>query len=573
MKRLNAILFCLLVLVLLTGLLSWKGFKERPVYTEPVKFTSITMCSSFATDWSDTSVIQNRILPGLGDLQYKISTSNSQAQEFFNQGLRLIYAFNHWESIQSFRHAAKLDPDCAMVYWGLSLAYGPNINDINPKDRENLAYESIQKAISKMSKASAIEKEMILALSKRYDGNAYDDRSPLNIAYSEAMSALALKFPNDPEVQTLCADAIMNTMPWDYWLKTGEPKPETAKAKNILDNALKKFPKHPGANHLYIHLLEASPEPSTALASAKILETSMPGAGHIVHMPAHIYLRVGEYSKSIEANKKAVAADENYLANSENRGMYRWGYYPHNIDFISFSAYMEGRSELAISTAMKLAYKGNLISVSNPVFAQYFSVEPMIAFTRFGKWNDILSLQQPDDNFVYAQLIYRFAKGMASLRTDNLKDAKIQWSKLDSLCKLDTLKNIYFSFNPVSDIVQVPLHILSGEIQIREKKMELGVISLTKAVEAEDNLRYMEPPDWKIPSRQFLGAALLESNKYAEAATVFLDDLKRNPENVWSLYGLNQIEVAGKNSGAGEIAQRFKKASVNSDIKFSRSAF
>ncbi|MBL7859273.1 MAG: hypothetical protein JNM57_16390 [Cyclobacteriaceae bacterium] len=568
---------CITSVLVLTVLLLWAWKKNDTVepifYAKPVA-TPITMCGSFTYDWSDTLIQKARLLPGLGDLRYPVSTTSLEAQAYFEQGLKLVYAFNHWEAIQAFRAAIQLDANCAMAYWGLALAYGPNLNDVNPKDRERIAYESIQKAIAKKAYVSPTERDFIDAMAARYNGKAYDNRDSLNQAYASAMLQLAKKYPTNVEAQTLCADAIMNTMPWDYWEKDGSPKAATAEAKTVLEKTLKQFPNHPGAHHLYIHLVEASPLPEQALPSAQFLENAMPGAGHIIHMPAHIYLRTGQYARSVEVNQRAVKADEEYLANSDNRGMYRFGYYPHNVDFISYSSYMEGRSSLAIQTALKLAYKGGLITESNPVFAQYFSVEPLIAFIRFGKWNDILSLPEPDDKLIYAKLMWHFARGMASVRSGYLQQAQHELVKLDSLCKLDTLQQIYFSFNPVSDIVKVPLHLLRGEVLRKQSNVEEGLQALQEAVTAEDDLRYMEPPDWKIPSRHFLGAALLETGKFAESEQVYLQDLKRNPENGWSLTGLQQCQLKlGKKTEMVSTAKRFSQAWKNSDVAISASRY
>ncbi|RAV99133.1 tetratricopeptide repeat protein [Pseudochryseolinea flava] len=566
------------VLILFMSVLlswSWTSFKKVDpiIYTRPVE-TPITVCGSFGVNWFDTTSTATRILPGLGDLHYPITTSSTNAQAYFEQGLRLIYAFNHWEAIQSFREATRLDPNCAMAYWGLALAYGPNLNDVNPKDRERIAFESIQKAQAGKIRVSQVEQDLIDALAARYDGKSYDNRDSLNQAYATAMQQLVKKYPNDAEVNTLCADAIMNTMPWDYWSKDGSPKPATAEAKVILETALKKFPKHPGAHHLYIHLVEASSNPGQALPSAQFLEEAMPGAGHIIHMPAHIYIRTGQYARAIELNQRAAKVDEAYLSSSANQGMYRMGYYPHNVDFISFSSYMEGRSALAINTAMKLAYKGSMINKSNPVFAQYFGVEPLIAFTRFGKWDDILSLPAPDDNMLYSTILWRFARGMAYTRKKEITNAEAELQKLDSLTKLDTLQTIYFSFNPVSNIVKVPLHILRGEVSIAKGKAEEGIEILREAVKLEDELRYMEPPDWKIPSRHYLGAALFDAAKYADAELIYLDDLKKNPENGWSLMGLQLTQNRlGKKSDVLANAKRFNKAWKNADVTITSSRY
>lgn len=565
--------FCLLVLAV--SLWSWGSYKKsNAVYYPKPTDVPMTMCGSGFFDWTDTTYVQAKLLPGLGDLHYPVSTTSLKAQEFFEQGLRLVYAFNHWEAIQSFREATLLDPEFAMGYWGLALAYGPNLNDVSPKDRELMAFQSIQKAIERKGHVSEVEKEMIDAMATRYNGRAYESRDSLNQAYATAMKLVANKYPKDAEAQTLCADAIMNTMPWDYWEKDGSPKTATAEAKGLLESTLKAFPNHPGAHHLYIHLVEASPNPELALKSAQFLETAMPGAGHIVHMPAHIYLRTGQYTKSLELNIQAAKVDEEYLANSSNYGMYRVVYYSHNVDFISFSSYMEGRSYLGIQTAMKMGYKGGNITTLNGPWAQYLLVEPIVAFVRFGKWNDILSLSEPDAHLPYAQTMFHFGRGLASVRTGNLQNAADELIRLDSLCALDTLQSFYFSFNPASEIVKVPLHILRGELLLKQNKVEEGLAALREAVAAEDNLRYNEPPDWKIPSRHFLGAALIKAGKFDEAEKIYLEDLKKNPENGWSLTGLIQCQSnTGRKSEMAATAKRFAKAWKNSDVALTASVF
>ncbi|HKZ36996.1 MAG TPA: tetratricopeptide repeat protein [Chryseolinea sp.] len=576
MKSQKTIISILLFSTCTIGLLSWTNL-ESPNTTNNSKPISspIAMCGSFPLQWNDTiGRAPAKILPGLGNLHYPITTKSVKAQEFFEQGLRLIYAFNHWEAIQAFKEASKLDPDCAMAYWGLALAFGPNLNDWNPKDRERMALEAIQKAQSKKERISQVEKDFIDAMAARYDGKAYENRDSLNRTYADAMMKLAKQYPDDAEAQTLCADAIMNTMPWDYWKKDGSPKPETAAAKKILENVLQKFPNHPGAHHLYIHLVEASATPELGLKSAQFLETAMPGAGHIVHMPAHIYVRVGEYSKSIESNIIATKVDEQYLSYSNNQGMYRLMYYPHNIDFISFSSYMEGRSNLGIQTALKLAYKGSFSKIATPGFSQYLTVEPMIAYTRFGKWGDILALPDPGSDILYAQVMWRFSRGMAFIRSGYTSEANIELAKLDSLNKLDTLKSIYISFNPVSSSSQIASSLLRGEILVKEKKFDEAITAFRDAVQNEDSLRYNEPPDWKIPTRHFLGAALLDAGKFEEAEKVYLEDLKINRENGWSLTGLQQCYLKqGKKSNVAGTAKRFAKAWKNSDIAINASRF
>lgn len=575
MTKMKTFLYVFILLVAGISLWSWKKFERNATRYYPVPLNyPVTFCGNLPLNWMDSMVAQPKILPGLGNLHYPITTTSLEAQKFFEQGLRLIYAFNHWEAIQAFREAARLDPDCAMAYWGLALAFGPNLNDWNPKDRERIALEYIEKAKSKKIRISQVEKDFIDALAKRYNGRAYDVRDSLNQTYADGMRNIAQQYPNDVEIQTLYADAIMNTMPWDYWEKDGSPKPQTREAKKVLENVLAKFPNHPGAHHLYIHLIEASPTPELALNSAKFLESAMPGAGHIVHMPAHIYVRLGDYSKSIEVNTKAVKVDEDYLSFSENQGMYRVMYYPHNVDFISFSSYMEGRSNLGIQTALKLAYKGNFAGGAVPGFSQYLLVEPMIAYTRFGKWTEILALPDPGNAILFAQVMWRFSRGLAFLRSGYQAEAKGELTKLDSLNKLDTLKSIYITFNPVSSSSQIASSLLRGEILLQQKKIDEAVSAFQLAVKTEDELRYNEPPDWKIPTRHYLGAALLEAGRFAEAEQVYTEDLKRNRENGWSLTGLQRCQNAlGKKSEVAAAAKRFTKAWKNADVAITTSRF
>lgn len=574
MKRIKRPLIFVILLIPIISLLSWINLDRRkPAGYSRQANVPISVCGAASWSWTDT-IIQPKILPGLGNLHYPITTSSLEAQKFFEQGLRLIYAFNHWEAIQSFREAARLDPDCAMAYWGLALAFGPNLNDWNPKDRERIALESIEKAKANKSRISQVEKDFIDALAARYNGKAYGVRDSLNTAYAESMARIARQYPEDAEIQTLYADALMNTMPWDYWEKDGTPKDQTSEAKKVLEKVLLKFPNHPGAHHLYIHLVEASPTPELALTSAKFLETAMPGAGHIVHMPAHIYVRVGDYSRSIDLNVQAAKVDEDYLSFSANQGMYRLMYYPHNIDFITFSSYMEGRSNLGILTALKLAYKGNYMTEAVPGFSQYLMVEPMIAYTRFGKWTDILALPDPGNSILYAQVMWRFSRGLAFLRSGYYGAATDELSKLDSLNSLDTLKSIYITFNPVSSSSQIASSLLRGEILLKHKKFDQAIIAFQDAVKNEDELRYNEPPDWKIPARHFLGAALFEAGKFTEAEQVYLEDLKRNRENGWALTGLQRCQNAlGKKSDVANTAKRFAKAWKNSDIALTTSRF
>lgn len=576
MKRRTLFILLPVLGAVMAGLLAWKTENTPRIQAATyLKEKPIAFCgSAFTFLWSDTSFTRPAIIPGLGNLRYPVTTTSLKAQEYFDQGLRLIYAFNHWEAVRSFQEAVRLDPEFAMGYWGLALAFGPNINDWNPADRERLAFESIGKAKSKTARISAVEKDLIQALARRFDGMAHANRDSLNNAYAESMEAVAAKYPNEVEVMVLAADAIMNAMPWNYWNKDGSPKPATSRARQLLERALKQAPQHPGAHHLYIHLVEASAKPEDALGSARFLEDAMPGAGHIVHMPSHIYVRTGQYHRSLEINIRATKADEDYLSSSGNQGMYRSGYYPHNIDFICYSAYMEGKSGVGIPNALKLAYKGNFIAESLPGFYQYFTIEPMVAYVRFGKWNDILSLPEPEDKLLYAKLIYRFSRGLALLRKGYTAHAREELYQLDSLAKLDTLNQMMVTFNTVSSSAQVALHILRGEMLLKENKYSDAINHFKKAVRAEDDMTYNEPPDWKLPARHYLGAALIKAGDYKQAEEVYLEDLKRNRENGWSLTGLQQCQShLGKKSELPETAKRFASAWREADVAITSSVY
>lgn len=572
MKRLWMI--CLLVTV--ASLLAWTGFK-KPVKQSPPpdgRNVPIAMCGSFLL--SDTSLVPPRILPGLGSLHYKITTTSPKAQEFFDQGLRMMYGYNQWEALRSFREAANLDPACGMAYWGMALTLGPYINEPNPKDREKMAFDAIQKAKARFRTVSPSEKDFIDALAARFDGKAHDNRDSLNQAYYRAMAKLSKKYPNDPEVQTLFADALMNTVPWQWWDLNGTPKPATLEARPVLENVIKKFPNHPGANHLYIHLMEESPTPEVAMASAEFLETALPAAGHLVHMPGHIYQRTGEYQRSIETNQRAVIADEKYLAESltEDYGFYRAGYHPHNIDFIVYSSYMTGQSDLAIRSAAKLVYRSSPLVNMFPPLYEYILSEPLTAYVRFGKWNEILTVSLPDPKYVGATVMWRYARGLAYLRKGYMMDARRELRLLDSLNRLDMLKSMVTYYNSFGDLANIATHTLRGEILMSEKKWDQGAKELNAAIAGEDLLNYNEPPDWRIPVRQYLGADLLQAGRYAEAEQVYLEDLKRNRNNGWSLQGLMQSqEKLGKTKETAATSERFQKAWKNADVKLSSSVF
>lgn len=557
--------------VALVLIMSWKK-GAKPSATPPVE-VSIAMCGKFIIQ-DDYFASPVKLLRGLGDLHYRISTRDSAAQQFFDQGLRLIYAFNHVEALRAFQEAARRDPESAMAYWGQALALGPNINDWNPKDREAMAMDAITKARDRANAATEKERDMIEAMAARYDGKVHEVRDTLNRAYLNAMEKIAAKYPGDSEVLTLYADAIMNSMPWDYWNHDGSPKPGTMNARKALESTLKKFPRHPGAHHLYIHLLEASSRPRDAYASAQFLETAMPKAGHLVHMPAHIYARVGEYDRSNTSNVKAIRVDEEFLAESEDQGFYRIGYYPHNIDFLVYGSLMNGQYAQAFRDGAKLSYHMNAMETMMPLYYDFFGISPITTYVRFGAWNDILALPAPDSRYYHLMAVQHFARGLAFVRKDMLPNAETELHKLDSLTGLDTLKSIYAFYSSAHQIATVSAQLLRGEVMMKKKNVSDGIRALEQAVAAEDTMRYNEPPDWRLPTRHFLGAALMEAGKFDEAEKVYEADLQRNPENGWSLQGLLQCQKKlGKQKQAADTQKRFDKAWRQSDVKITSSRF
>ena len=496
----------------------------------------------------DTTQQISPLFENLGNLNLTISTNNERAQTFFNQGLKLTYAFNHAEAHRSFMEASRLDPESAMTYWGQAYALGPNINDPLPDDeRKNKYNEAMEKATKYAAKASPKEQALINALRSRYSADLGKDVVVLNEAYMQAMAKVLQQFPNDADVQVLFAAAVMNTVPWNYWDKDGNPSPNIPEAKAALERAMEINPDHPGAHHYYIHMVEL-PKPDLAVPSADRLGALMPAAGHIVHMPSHIYIRVGRYKDAVTANQAAILADEDYISQCYSQGLYPLGYYPHNIHFLWSAASLLGDSEVAIDAAKKTAEKvptGELITLP---FLQDFASTPMLAYTRFGKWNDILTIPAPNPEIKHLNLIRHYARGMAFIRKGNAKEAREELIALENFKDDPELMDIVATaHNPSSNIAKIAYEVIAGELAALEGDLTKATEHLQKAVEAEDNLTYTEPAAWHIPTRQNLGAVLLKAEKFAEAEAVYKEDLDVLRQNGWSLMGLyKSLEAQGK---------------------------
>ena len=515
------------------------------------------------------------LFDNLGNHHYKVTTNSKRAQEFFDQGLKLVYAFNHAEAHRSFREAARLDPNCAMAFWGQALALGPNINDPLPdEERTTNAYLAAKQALALASKVSKKERALIEALQSRQLEDPTADRQELNIAYSKSMQPLRDKYPDDPEVQTLYAAAMMNTMPWNYWTNDGTPNPGTLDAKAALESAMKINPDHAGAHHYYIHMVEL-PDPDLAVASADRLLGLMPGAGHLVHMPAHIYIRVGMYKKARLANVMAIEADEDYISQCLAQGLYPMAYYPHNIHFLWSAASWEGNSAIALQAADKTASRVMRDQVQDLPFMEDFISTPLLAQVRFGKWNEILSTPHPGKNLKHVTMVWHYARGMAFVAKGEIQEAQEELEALQELAKDPDLENLLANYtNPTAKVIPVAIHVLSGEMAAAQGQIAKAVGLLEEGAAFEDQLVYSEPPAWHIPVRQNLGAVLLQAGKAAEAQKVFEEDLKNNRENGWSLFGLYQSHLMqGNSQQAQEMQQRFHQAWAEADVTLTSSRF
>lgn len=511
------------------------------------------------------------LLEGLGDLHYPI-TSSEAAQRFFDQGLRLVYAFNHAEAVRAFEEAARLDPEAPMPHWGKALALGRNLNDGMPRERELQALRSLEQARSRRGHADRREQALIDALASRYSADEAADRASLDTAWVEAIAKVAEQFPDDPEPSTLHAAAIMNTMPWDYW-RGGEPQPGTLEAKHLLERVIARHPRHPGAHHYYIHLMEAR-EPRLAEPSADALGKLMPSAGHLVHMPAHIYIRVGRYDDAVDSNLRAIDADLDYIAQCSAQGLYPAAYYPHNIHFLWASATFGGRSELAIESADSLAREVPAEMASSLAFLQNYLTTPLFARVRFGRWQEILDTPQPPAGQIFQNAMWRYARGLAAAATGNSRAAKRHLKALGRFRRDAALADIRISFARATDLVRLAEHLVAGELHASEGRTKRAVAEMRAAVALQDGLRYAEPPSFHYPVRQSLGAVLLEAGRVEEAEVVYRQDLEHNPHNGWSLFGLaKSLAEQGRNEEAEAAERRFRQAWQSADVELEASVF
>jgi tetratricopeptide (TPR) repeat protein len=517
------------------------------------------------------------LFDGLGDFHRRATTSSAEAQKFFDQGMRFLWAFNHDESTRSFAKAAELDPSCAICYWGVVLTVGPNYNlPMMAEQRAKVAWEALGQAEKYSSQASPAEQALISALSKRYNGPKVLDslnEMPLFIAYANAMKAVSQKFPNDFDVQTLYAEAMMNLHAWKLWTPDGHPAPGTTEILATLESVLKRDPWHPGANHYYIHAVEASPDPGRGIAAAERLRGLMPASGHLEHMPAHIMQRVGRYEEASEANRKGIAADLAYLAKTKPLDYYNLVYTAHNYQFLAFSAAMEGRSEEALEAARRARefVTDDLIATMPGMdwpFSEVYSV-----LVRFGRWDEMIAEPPPNPRFKALTGGYLYAKATALAAKGRVAEAKATVDDLEKLAG-ELPADAAAGFNTAKDVLAVGVLVAKARIAGAQNEPEEAINLLRQAVAKEDQLAYDEPADWFFPVRHLLGAELLKVGRANEAEAVYRADLRRHPANGWALAGLSAaLEVEQKSRAAAKAKAQMESAWKSADVKLVSSAF
>jgi tetratricopeptide (TPR) repeat protein len=514
------------------------------------------------------------LFDNLGSHHHPVTTRSPEAQRWFDQGLRLVWAFNHDEATRAFEEAARLDPGCAMAWWGIALAAGPNYNDPGNRERDRRAYAALEKALALRGKVSESEAAYIDALARRYTKDPPPDRKALDVLYADAMRDVAGRHPDDLDAATLYAESLMDLRPWDLWTADGRPQPGTKEIVTTLEGVLRRDPAHPGANHYYIHAVEASAHPERGIASADRLRALVPGAGHLVHMPSHIYMRVGRYDEATEANVRAVAVDREYIAKAKPDGLYPMMYYPHNLDFLWAAASMEGRSADALHAARDLSGEATPEMVRKMPDIESAVVAPIFVLTRFGKWDDILKEPAPPEDLPFATGVWHYARGLALARTGHVGEAAKEQGLLAGIAASTPADRPLQQVNKQKEVLGLAADVLAGEVAAARRAYRDAIRHLRTAVRRQDTLRYMEPPPWYYPVRQSLGAVLLAAGRAKEAEAVYREDLRRNPENGWSLYGLaRSLRAEKRKAEAAAVETRLGRAWRKADVRLVASRF
>jgi len=508
------------------------------------------------------------LMPGLSDLHHPVSTNSAEAQQFFDQGLKLVYAFNHEEAARSFRRAAELDPKLAMAWWGVALAVGPNYNLPVDSEHEKVAFEAVEKARSLSGGASASEQDYIAAIAKRFSRDAKPDYHQLDIDYSNAMRELSKRYPDDLDAATLFADSMMNLRPWRLWNADGAPAPGTEEIVATLEGVLRRDPNHIGAMHLYIHAVEASPHPERALPEANKIATLAPGAGHLVHMPAHIYERTGNYDGARMHNEEAAKADENYAAATGSQGIYMMMYYSHNLHFGAISASMQGHCEAAKQSATRLADNLRPMAKEMPMVEPFLGI-PMAIAARCSKWDELLAMTEPPGQSPVLKAFWMYGRGLALVSTGRTKEAEALQKQLEAILSGTPRDEVFMPpvENHTWQIFSIATQVLSARIAAAQGDKQTAIRLLRDAVAMQDGLLYDEPSDWYYPVRESLGGMLLQTGDAKGAERVFRADLEQNPRNPRSLFGLAEaLTRQNRSYDASWVRAQFQTAWQGADI-------
>jgi tetratricopeptide (TPR) repeat protein len=508
------------------------------------------------------------LLDGLGDIHHPVSTKNPEAQKFFDQGLRLIYAFNHDEARLAFERAAELDPALAMAHWGIALSVGPNYNLDAAEEALNRAYMAIHTAIKLAVQAPEHEQDYIQALAHRYASDPKTaDKKKLARAYKNAMGKLACQYPDDLDAAALYAESMMNLRPWELWTSDGKPAEDTREIIEVLESVLARNPRHTGAHHYLIHAVEASQNPQRGLASAHVLAELAPGAGHLVHMPSHIFIRVGDYDSAAKSNARAAKVDAAYIKRFGVQGVYPMMYYSHNLHFLAVASAMQGRCADAKDAADRLAAHVGPHLKEMPML-EFFAPTPILVQVRFQKWDDILKLPAPDEKQTIVKAVWHFARGSALSMRGETTQALGEQAAFDEILKAMPADLAYGDRNKARQVLTIPKHVLAARIALAQRRPAEAVEQLLQAVAAEDSLNYIEPADWHVPTRELLGAVHFQHGDFAAGENVFRQDLRRNQRNGRSLLGLAESLRAQKQDYAAELVmQEFQAAWRNADVK------
>ena len=514
------------------------------------------------------------VLEGLGTHHHEVTTRSDKAQQFFDQGLKLTYGFNHVEALRSFKEAARLDPDCAMAYWGWALVLGPNLNLPMKPEVAPQAWEAIQLAVARKDKATSKERDYIEALARRYSKDPKADRAPLDRAFAEAMRALSRKYPDDLDAATLFAASLMEASPWNYWTRDGQPREDTPDILATLENVLGRDPEHEGALHYYIHAVEPV-DPERGLKAADSLIGLAPGAGHLVHMPSHIWIQLGRYRESYESNARAAQADEGYIAQCHAQGFYPLSYYPHNVHFQVWAALLQGRSATALEMARKVRSKVPADMHGNEwgLYETFLSM-PLVTLVRFGRWEQLLAEPRPPAEAPYTTGVWRYARGLAYMNTGKPEEARKELQALAAIADDPKMAERHVGFSMAPRLLSIARQILDGEIDAKARRWDAAIGKLDRAVRIQDSLLYTEPPDWYYPVRHTLGAVLLEAGRAEEAETVYWQDLRKNRDNGYALFGLwKSLEAQGRADEAADAEKRFRAAWADADVTLTSSRF